>query len=78
MYLNHLSSLWGPPHSTGLWYLNWPGVMAVGNSGTGTTHIALGRGIAACQKGLSVGFTTVAALVQALIEARDEQCLLNM
>ena len=51
---------------------------AVGNSGTGKTHIALGHGIAACQKGLSVGFTTVAALVQALIETRDEQCLLNM
>jgi hypothetical protein len=27
-------------------------VIAVGNSGTGKTHIALGLGLAACQKGL--------------------------
>jgi len=29
-------------------------IIAVGNSGTGKTHIALGLGLAACQKGLSV------------------------
>ena len=34
-------------------------VIAVGNSGTGKTHVALGLGLAtACQKGLAVGFTT--------------------
>ena len=33
-------------------------VIAIGNSGTGKTHIALGLGLAACQKGLTVGFTT--------------------
>ena len=38
-------------------------IIALGNSGTGKTHIALGLGLAACQKGLSVGFTTAAALV---------------
>ncbi len=38
-------------------------VIALGNSGTGKTHIAVGLGLAACQKGLSVGFTTAAALV---------------
>ena len=38
-------------------------VIALGNSGTGKTHIALGLGLAACQKGLAVGFTTAAALV---------------
>jgi len=27
-------------------------VIAVGNSGTGKTHVALGLGLAACQKGL--------------------------
>ena len=53
-------------------------VIAVGNSGTGKTHVALGLGLAACQKGLSVGFTTAAALVHELIEARDERRLLNM
>ena len=48
-------------------------VIAVGNSGTGKTHIALGLGLVACQKGLSVGFVTAAALVHELIEARDEK-----
>src|SRR6202035_4852014 len=38
---------------------------------------ALGLGLAACQKGLSVGFTTAAALVHELIEARDEKRLLR-
>ena len=36
-------------------------VIALGNSGTGKTHIALGLGLAACQKGLTVGFITAAA-----------------
>ena len=53
-------------------------VIAAGNSGTGKTHVALGLGLAACQKGLSVGFTTAAALVHELIEARDERRLLNL
>jgi DNA replication protein DnaC len=35
-------------------------------------------GLAACQKGLSVGFTTAAALVHELIEARDEKRLLRL
>ena len=53
-------------------------VIAVGNSGTGKTHVALGLALAACQRGLSVGFTTAAALVHELIEARDERRLLNI
>ncbi len=53
-------------------------VIAVGNSGTGKTHVALGLGLAACQRGLSVGFTTAASLVHELIEARDERRLLNL
>ena len=53
-------------------------IIAVGNSGTGKTHIVLGLGLAACQKGLSVGFTTTAALVHELIEARDEKRLLRL
>ena len=52
-------------------------VIALGNSGTGKTHIALGLGLAACQKGLSVGFITAAALVHELMEARDEKRLLR-
>ena len=53
-------------------------VIALGNSGTGKTHIALGLGLAACQKGLSVGFTTAAAVVHEMIEARDEKRLLRL
>jgi DNA replication protein DnaC len=53
-------------------------VIAVGNSGTGKTHVALGLGLAACQKGLAVGFTTAAALVHELHEARDEKRLLRL
>ena len=51
-------------------------VIAVGNSGTGKTHVALGLGLAACQRGMSVGFTTAAALVHEMMEARDERRLL--
>ena len=53
-------------------------IIAVGNSGTGKTHMALGLGLAACQRGMSVGFTTAAALVHELMEARDERRLLNL
>ena len=54
-------------------------VIAIGNSGTGKTHIALGLGLAACQRGMmSVGFTTAAALVHKLMEARDDRRLLNL
>jgi DNA replication protein DnaC len=53
-------------------------IIALGNSGTGKTHIALGFGLAACQKGLAVGFTTAAALVHELHEARDEKRLLRL
>ena len=35
-------------------------------------------GLAACQKGLSVGFVTAAALVHELLEARDEKRLLRL
>jgi DNA replication protein DnaC len=53
-------------------------VIALGNTGTGKTHIALGLGLAACQKGLSVGFTTAAALVHDLLEAKDQRRLLRL
>ena len=53
-------------------------IIALGNSGTGKTHVALGLGLAACQQGLSVGFTTASALVHELMEARDERRLLQV
>jgi DNA replication protein DnaC len=52
-------------------------VLALGNSGTGKTHIALALGLAACQKGYRVRFTTAAGLVHELMEARDEKRLLR-
>ena len=51
---------------------------ALGPSGTGKTHIALGLGLAACQKGMLASFTTAAALVNALMEARDERRLIRL
>lgn len=53
-------------------------VIALGNSGTGKTHIGLALGLAACQKGFSVAFTTAASLVHQLTEARDERRLLRL
>ena len=52
-------------------------VVALGNSGTGKTHLALALGVAACQKGYRVRFTTAAALVNELREARDDKRLLR-
>ena len=69
------------------WFWSWrdantssarENIIALGNSGTGKTHIAPGLGLAACQKGLSVGFLTAAALVHELMEARDEKRLLRL
>ncbi len=40
--------------------------------------MALGLGLAACQRGMSVGSTTAAALVHDLMEARDDRRLLNL
>lgn len=53
-------------------------IIALGNSGTGKTHIGLSLGLAACQKGFSVAFTTAAGLVHQLMEARDERRLLKL
>jgi len=53
-------------------------VIAMGNSGTGKTHIATALGVATCQKGLPVLFTTASAMVNELLEARDEKRLLRL
>jgi DNA replication protein DnaC len=52
-------------------------VLALGNSGTGKTHVGLALGLAACQQGYRVRFTTAAALVHELLEAQDEKRLLR-
>jgi DNA replication protein DnaC len=52
-------------------------VLLLGNSGTGKTHLAVALGLAACQRGHRVRFTTTAALVHELMEARNEKRLLR-
>jgi DNA replication protein DnaC len=52
-------------------------LLAVGNSGTGKTHIAIALGLAACHEGHKVSFFTAAGLISALTEARDEKALLR-
>lgn len=53
-------------------------IIALGNSGTGKTHVCLALGLAACQRGLSVAFSTAAGLVHQLMEARDGKRLLKL
>jgi DNA replication protein DnaC len=52
-------------------------VLLLGNSGTGKTHLALALGLSACQRGHRVRFTTAAAMVNELLEAKDEKRLLR-
>jgi len=60
------------------WIERKENVIALGPSGTGKTHIALGLGLTACQKGLPVAFVTASALVHEMMEARDEKRLLQL
>lgn len=53
-------------------------ILALGNSGTGKSHLAIALGMSACQKGQSVLFKTAAQLVHELIEAHDAKKLLNL
>ncbi len=50
-------------------------VIALGNSGTGKTHVATGLGVAACQRGLRVRFYPVVTLASELEAAREEHQL---
>jgi DNA replication protein DnaC len=52
-------------------------VLLLDNSGTGKTHLALALGLSACQRGHRVRFTTAAAMVHELMEAKDEKRLLR-
>ena len=53
-------------------------IIALGPSGVGKTHVAIGIGLAACQHGIKTRFATAAAIVHELIEARDEKRLLRL
>jgi DNA replication protein DnaC len=50
-------------------------VVLLGDSGTGKTHLLIGLGLAACEQGRRVRYTTTAALVNELVEAADERAL---
>jgi DNA replication protein DnaC len=53
-------------------------VVLLGNSGTGKTHLLIGLGIAACEQGRRVRYTTCAQLVNELVEAADERRLARL
>jgi DNA replication protein DnaC len=53
-------------------------VIVAGNDGTGKTHLAVGLGLAACEKGLTVRFTTAASLVDELLGKLDEPGLTRL
>jgi len=50
-------------------------IILAGNPGTGKTHMAIGLGIKACNKGYKVLFTTIPLLVNELKESRSNKTL---
>lgn len=50
-------------------------LVALGDPGTGKTHLLIGVGVAAAEAGRRVRYTTCAALVNELAEAADERTL---
>jgi DNA replication protein DnaC len=59
--------------ATGAWIDAGEPVVLLGDSGTGKTHLLIGLGIAACEAGRRVRYTTAAALVNELVEAEGER-----
>ena len=57
----------------GSWINDRESVILIGDSGTGKTHLATALGIAACQQGRRVRFTTLAALANELQEAQTSR-----
>lgn len=50
-------------------------LIAIGNTGTGKTHLAISLGLMACQQGWKVRFYTAAGLINELSEAQAQQRL---
>lgn len=50
-------------------------VVLLGDSGTGKTHLLIGLGLAACEQGRRVRYSTTAQLVNELVEAADDRAL---
>jgi DNA replication protein DnaC len=61
--------------AAGTWIDAGEPVVFLGDSGTGKTHLLIGTGIAACEAGRRVRYTTCAQLVNELAEAADERTL---
>jgi DNA replication protein DnaC len=59
----------------GEWVAAGEPVVLLGDSGTGKSHLLIGLGVAACERGLRVRYTTAAGLVNELAEAADERML---
>lgn len=53
-------------------------IILAGNPGTGKTHISIGLGIEACNKGYKVYFSTVASLINELKETMSEKKLYTL
>jgi DNA replication protein DnaC len=53
-------------------------IILAGNPGTGKTHIGIGLGIAACEKGHKVYFTTIPSLINLLKESRSQRTLTSI
>ncbi|MFZ5633721.1 MAG: IS21-like element helper ATPase IstB [Bacillota bacterium] len=52
-------------------------IIAIGNSGTGKTHLSIALALCACQKGYRVRFYTASGLVSELLAAQQEHRLLK-
>jgi DNA replication protein DnaC len=50
-------------------------IVLLGDSGTGKSHLLIALGVAACEQGRSVRYTTTAHLVNELVEAADDRQL---
>ena len=50
-------------------------IVALGDSGTGKTHLLIALGLTACEQGRRVRYTTCAGLVNELVEAADDRVL---